>query len=101
MSTGMQPKVWVTKNYLLLLLFLFLVLALSLPIHTGDIFFYLSMGRMFFALGSFSDLDPFLSTYKDWHIHHEWFSYVLYYVFRWLAGRSGVIALKIAMWMTA
>ncbi len=81
--------------------FLALFVALIFPIQDGDLFFYLSTGRLILETGNLPALDPFLFSFKDWHVHHEWLSYLFFYGSYNLGGYAGVIILKALLWMSA
>ena len=83
------------------LFFLALFVALVFPIQDGDLFFYLSMGRLILETGSIPVSDPFLFSFQDWHVNHEWLSYLFFYGSYQLADYIGVIVLKTILWMSA
>ncbi len=88
------------KNYVWPCFALLLALALFTPIHDGDVFFYLSLGR-FLAQGNWIPVqDPFLYTFKDWNIYHQWLSFPIFYLFYAVAGLAGIFALRITLWIS-
>ncbi len=65
------------------------------PVRSDDLFMYLELGKKVFA-GEFLNFDPFLiqAPSPNWHIAHEWGSYLLFYSIFWLGGFNFVIAFK-------
>ena len=97
----MALKNWLQHNLLWLFFFLALFIALCFPIQDGDLFFYLSMGRLIFETGTIPATDAFLFSFQDWHVYHEWLSYLFFYGSYYLGGYAGVILLKAILWMAA
>ncbi len=78
--------------------FFLLFVALVFPFQDADLFFYLGLGRLIFETGSLPVQDPYLFQFKDWHIQHEWLSYIVFYFSYWLGSWWGILSLKIALW---
>ncbi len=79
--------------------FIFLFSALIFPIQDGDIFMYLAIARESWELGRIPTVDPFLYTFRDWNIFHEWLSYFFWYGFYILGGLAGVTLFKATLWL--
>lgn len=75
---------------------LFSIALSTFPIQSDDLFFYLAVGKRFFNLGYFENIDPFLYSIPNyrWHIMHEWLSYILFYSIYNLAGFVGITIFK-------
>lgn len=90
------------NNHFRLVWLIILVSALLMtvfPIQSEDVFMYLALGRHFFESGYFPTSDPFLVSSHDlnFHIMHEWGSYLLFYSLYFIGGIAGVILLKSAI----
>lgn len=59
---------------------------------------YLSIGKLIAQTGSLPSQDPFMYTYQDWHIQHEWLSYLIFYGLFLFAGFVAVTLLKVVLW---
>ena len=88
------------KNLIWLFFFPVLFVALVFPIQDGDLFFYLSMGRLILQTSQIPASDPFLFSFQDWHVYHEWLSYIFFYGSFVLAGYTGVILFKAFLWLS-
>lgn len=84
------------KNYWGLFLLLFVTLVF--PMQDADPFMYLSIGKLIFANGHIPTLDPFMFHHQNWHIQHEWFSYVLFYAAFVIGGFIAIAAMKVVLW---
>ncbi|MEO5969599.1 MAG: hypothetical protein ABIQ95_06700 [Bdellovibrionia bacterium] len=91
---------WLKKNLTWCCFFLLLAVSLFFPLQDADVFFYLSMGRLFFETGSIPYQDPYLYSFPDWYVLHEWLSYVLFYISYLIGGISGLIIMKILLWVS-
>ena len=75
-----------------------LITLLVFPLQDGDTFFYLAIGRYFFEHGSFPEADIYSYVSKNWHILHEWLSYLIFYAVYLVGNYVGLILFKTAIW---
>jgi hypothetical protein len=91
-------------NSVVLILFTIILMATILnwivtPIQTGDLFMYLSMGKYFLTQNFYPAQDPFLFIQGGGnHFHHEWLSYVFYYVVEKAGGLNAIIVARVALY---
>lgn len=57
------------------------------------------MGRYFFTYGSFPESDIYSYLSKNWHILHEWGSYLIFYAVHAIGDYVGLIVFKAAIWV--
>lgn len=100
-KTRFQGIFSVLSYWPLLALLGFVSSALLFPIQDGDIFMYLAIAEKSLSLGQIPTLDPFLFSFKNWHIYHEWLSYFVWYVAYASGGLKGVIVFKSFLWIFA
>ncbi|HVK62782.1 MAG TPA: hypothetical protein VM432_14590 [Bdellovibrionales bacterium] len=90
------------KTFLQIGFAILLTLILCTPVQDGDVFFYLSLGRLFFENGQIPAQDPFLYTFKDWNILHQWLSFPVFYAFQqafaWWNEVAGLVVLRMLLW---
>jgi hypothetical protein len=86
---------------LTVLLFLFAVSFTFFALQSGDVMMYLSLARDFLLKGEWPSHDPYLYslTGADLHIEHEYLSYLIFYGAWALGGVSGLIFLKMLIYM--
>ncbi len=53
---------------------------------------------MVFESGRIPELDPFLYTFQNWNVLHQWLANLTFYVFYWVGGAWGLLVLKITLW---
>lgn len=62
---------------------------------------YLAIAQKSLSNGGIPTEDPFLFSFKNWHVYHEWLSYFIWYLFYSVASFTGVILFKAFLWVSA